>query len=96
MVIKALTNKLKFSIFKLGGLLNFMKNQYREFFNQVKFFIKFQPFLDILNINKSAFSRFMKNDNFNYEISDSKLNELQLLIVEQCKDVSNLIENTGL
>lgn len=60
-----------------------MKNYYREFFTSIKSFVKFAPFLDELGIHKSAFSRFLKNDNFDYEITINKLSDLKALITEK-------------
>lgn len=64
-----------------------MKNYYREFFTSIKGFIKFAPFLDELGINRSAFCRFLKNDNFDYEVSTNKLSDLKSLIIEKCQNL---------
>ena len=64
-----------------------MKNDYRSFFANVKDYIKFKPFLTLVGINQSAFSRFMKNENFNYEISEEKLKALYECIIEFCEKI---------
>ena len=64
-----------------------LKNNYREFFTSIKSIIKFAPFLDELGINRSAFCRFLKNDNFDYEVSSHKLSDLKALIIEKCTNL---------
>lgn len=64
-----------------------MKNTYREFFTNIKSFVKFVPFLDELGIHRSAFSRFLKNDNFDYEITTNKLSDLKALIIEKLNNL---------
>lgn len=61
-----------------------MKNELRSFFADVKDYIKFKPFLDMAGINQSAFSRYMKNEMFNYEVSEEKLIALRDYIIEWC------------
>ena len=58
-----------------------MKNLYRKFFAECKPVIKMKPFLDRNGINQSAFSRFLKGQEFNYEISLDKLQALYQDIV---------------
>ena len=64
-----------------------MKNTYREFSTNIKSFVKFAPFLDELGIHRSAFSRFLKNDNFDYEITTNKLSDLKALIIEKLNNL---------
>lgn len=61
-----------------------MKNELRSFFADVKDYIKFKPFLDMAGINQSAFSRYMKDEMFNYEVSEEKLISLRDYIIEWC------------
>lgn len=63
------------------------KSDYRSFFASVKKYLKFQPFLLELGINQSAFSKFMKNDLFDYEVSIEKLNLLYLAICDFCGNI---------
>lgn len=62
-----------------------MKNSYREFFAECLPVIKMRPFLIRNRIDQSAFSRFMKGQMFNYEISLDKLQALKLDIMETVK-----------
>mgnify|MGYP000870503701 CR=1 FL=1 len=58
------------------------KSDYRLYFAKCKKYIKFNSFLKDLNINQSAFSKFMKDDVFDYELSLSKLDLLYCAIVD--------------
>ena len=58
------------------------KSDYRLYFAKCKKYIKFNQFLKDLNINQSAFSKFMKDDLFDYEISVEKLNLLYCAIID--------------
>ena len=64
-----------------------MKNDYRSFFANVKSYIKFKPFLDMVGINQSAFSRYLKDEMFNYEVSEEKLQKLYYAIIDFCKNI---------
>ena len=59
-----------------------MKKDYRSFFASVKGYIVFKPFLKMAGIPESSFSLFMKNENFDYQISIEKLEELENVIKE--------------
>jgi hypothetical protein len=63
------------------------KSDFRSFFASVKRYLKFQPFLKELGINQSAFSKFMKNDLFDYEVSIEKLNLLYIAICDFCDSI---------
>lgn len=60
------------------------KGDYRRFFTQIKDFVKFNYFLKKLDINQSCFSKFMKNEYFDYQMS---LEKLQLLYNEICESI---------
>lgn len=67
-----------------------MKNSYRKFFANVKQYIKIKYFLDRNNINQSQFSRFMKGQAFDYEMSMNKLELLYTDIMETIKSLHNI------
>lgn len=58
------------------------KAECRAFLAEVKPFIKISYFADLLNINRSQVSRFMKSNLFDYELSEDLANELVNLIIE--------------
>ena len=58
------------------------KSYYRSYFAKCKKYIKFNSFLKDLGINQSAFSKFMKDDLFAYELSAEKLNLLYCAIID--------------
>ena len=58
------------------------KSDYRSYFAKCKKYIKFNSFLKDLGINQSAFSKFMKDDLFDYELAAEKLNLLYCAIID--------------
>ena len=64
------------------------KSDFRSYFAKCKKYIKFNPILNEIGINQSAFSKFMKNDFFDYEIS---INKLTLLYTAVNDVLSSLI-----
>ena len=52
------------------------KSGYRTYFADVSVFLRMQYFLDRAGIHKSNFSRFMKDQTFDYLISIEKLDLL--------------------
>lgn len=64
------------------------KNDYYSFFAQCKRYIKFKPFLDECNISSSAFSKFLKGEQFYYEVSENKLKKLYDSITEFCAKIA--------
>lgn len=52
------------------------KAEYRAYFADVSVFLRMQYFLDKAGIHKSNFSRFMKDQMFDYLISLEKLDSL--------------------
>lgn len=58
------------------------KSDYRSYFARCKKYIKFNSFLKDLGINQSAFSKFMKDDLFDYELSAEKLDLLYCAIID--------------
>lgn len=63
------------------------KNDYREFFVQCKPFIRFNYFLRKCRISPVNFSRFLKGNEWNYEIS---LDKLRILYEEICSTFENI------
>lgn len=57
------------------------KGDYRSFFASVKHFVKINYFLKLENINQSQFSRFMKGDLFDYEMSLDSLDRLYSSVI---------------
>lgn len=64
------------------------KKDFRAFFAQCRNQIKFRYFLDECGINPGAFSRFMKSDVFDYQISLSQLERLYNAITDFCKNIA--------
>ena len=65
-----------------------MKNDLRSFFASVKGYIVFKPFLKKAGINQTSFSLFMRNENFDYQISEEKLIKLRDYIIEWCENIA--------
>lgn len=64
------------------------KDFYRSFFAQCRSQIKFRWFLDQCGINPGAFSRFMKGEMFDYQISVQQLEKLYDMITDFCKNIA--------
>lgn len=56
------------------------KSDYRSFFANVKPFIKLNYFCKVCGVHPVNLSRFMKGSEWDYEISDEKLQDLYLSI----------------
>lgn len=59
-----------------------MKHSYREYFANVKKYVKMKPFLKEAGITESNFSMFMKGEAYDWCMSVEKLNILKNLIEE--------------
>lgn len=64
------------------------KSEYREYFAQCKDFIKFNYFLKQCDICQPAFSKFMINDYFDYQVSIEKLDCLYRLIKQSVNNIA--------
>lgn len=64
------------------------KNDYRTFFAQCKPFIRFRFFLDLAKISPVNFSRFMRGDEWDYEVSLDKLNVLYHCILDTFQKIA--------
>lgn len=58
------------------------KNDYRAFFANVKPFIKMSYFADLVGISRTSISRFLKGEQFDYEMSLESCNRLYVAIIE--------------
>lgn len=58
------------------------KNSYREFFANVKPFLKLNYFCKLSGVSQVSLSRFMKGSEWNYEISEERLHVLYSAIVD--------------
>lgn len=56
------------------------KSDYRQYFANVKDWLKMNYFLKIANVDQPNFSRFMKGDQWDYLISKEKLERLYEVI----------------
>lgn len=65
-----------------------MKNSFREFFASVSPMLKMNYFLKKAGVSQSAFSRYMKGKDWNYEISEVKLNDLRFVIIEELQKIA--------
>lgn len=64
------------------------KNEYRQFFANVRPFLNMKSFLDLAEIKSPCFSRFMKGEGWDYEISHEKLNTLYFCIIDFCEKIA--------
>lgn len=64
------------------------KNDFRQFFASCKGYIVFKPFLKENDIAESSFSKFLKDELFNYTISIEKLQGLYDSITAFCEKIA--------
>lgn len=64
------------------------KDSYREYFANVKRYVKFRPFLTDLNIVGSQFSLFMRGSDYNWTMSVEKLDCLYNLVHDTLKKIA--------
>lgn len=62
------------------------KDHYRDFLNQIKPIIKINFFAKLVGINSGSLSMFMKGPEYNHEVSEEKLGELERLICESLRE----------
>lgn len=63
------------------------KSSYREYFANVKKYVKMKPFLEASNISLANFSYFMKGSAYDHLLSLDKLKSLELCIIEMLSEV---------
>ena len=56
------------------------KNEYREFFAECKPFLKMKYFCELAGVNPVSLSIFMKGQEWDYEMSLQKCNDLYIMI----------------
>lgn len=66
------------------------KNEFRTFFAQCKPFLKFKYFLHLADIDPANFSRFMKGNEWDYEMSLDSLNKLYTVIIVHFEEFINI------
>lgn len=59
-----------------------MKDSYREFFANVKQYVKMNKVCKLANVDYVSFTRFMKSSEFNYCLSVTKLQDLADTLTE--------------
>ena len=64
------------------------KNEYRAFFAECKPFLKLKNFCELAGVNPVSLSRFMKGQEWDYEMSLQKLNELYIVIHAFCETIA--------
>lgn len=62
------------------------KADYRQWFGEVKPYVKFSKFLKMANVNSANFSYFMKGSDYDFMLSESKLDTLKAIIEQFCSD----------
>lgn len=61
------------------------KNEYRSSLNALKPYVKLGVFADMINLNRSSLSKFLKSDMFNYTVKIEDLEKLCELIQQYTK-----------
>ena len=62
------------------------KVDYRQWFNEIKPFVKFSNFLKMADVNSANFSYFMKGSDYDFMLSESKLAHLKDIIEQFCSN----------
>ena len=66
------------------GYMN--KADYRQYFGAIKPYVKFSNFLKMANVNSANFCYFMKGSDYDFMLSETKLDALKAIIEQFCSN----------